>query len=89
MVLAFTRDNTTIEDLVQLADRVVEVAVPPCLQSIHTLSELDKLRTEFATLTQVVNSLQTEYCTRPSSDCCCSPNPAHQPCPPSDLCWYH
>ena len=58
MVLASTRENTSIEELAQLADRIVEVAAPPSVSNVFTQpSELDQLKAEITSLTQVVNSL--------------------------------
>lgn len=58
IVLVSTRKNTSIEELAQLADRSMEVAVPPLVSNVSTqLSELDKLQAEITSLTQVVNSL--------------------------------
>ena len=58
MVLASTRENTSIEELAQLADRIIEVAAPPSVSNVSTQpSELDQLKAEITSLTQVVNSL--------------------------------
>ena len=55
MVLASTRDDTDIEDLAQLADKIVEVALPPSVSNVSVQSsELELLRTELATVTKVV-----------------------------------
>ena len=55
MVLASTRDDTAIEDLAQLADKIIEVALPPSVSNVSVQSsELELLRTELATLTKVV-----------------------------------
>ena len=91
MVLASTRDDTPIEDLAQLADKIVEVAMPPSVCSVSTTqpSELEQLRTQVATLTKAVNSLKRQ---RHNSFRRHSPSPAwqpHQPPPNTDLCWYH
>ena len=62
MVLASTRDNTSIEELAQLADRIIEVAVPPSVSNVSTQpAELDQLKAEITSLTQVVNSLRRNY----------------------------
>ena len=53
---AFT-GATPIEDLAQLADKIVEVAVPPSISSLSASvqsSEIQQLRTEIASLTKVV-----------------------------------
>ena len=93
VVLAYTRENTSIEELAQLADRIMEVAVPPSVSNVSTqLSELHTLWAEIISLTQVVNSLRRHYCSNSRSRCRRSPSPAQWPCQPpeqSDVCWYH
>ena len=97
MVLASTRENTSIEELAQLADRIIEVAVPPSVSNVSTQpSELDQLKAEITSLTQVVNSLRRNYRSnsrsRYSSNRRRSPSPARRPRTPpeqSDVCWYH
>ena len=94
MVLASTRDDTPIEDLAQLADKIVEVAVPPSVSNVSASvpsSEIQQLRTEIASLTKVVQSLRKRR-SRSNSFSRRSPSPAGQPRPPldtGDLCWYH
>ena len=62
MVLASTREDTSIEELAQLADRIIEVAVPPSVSNVSSQpSELDLLKAEITSLTQVVNSLRRNY----------------------------
>jgi len=49
MVLASTRDGTSIEGLTQLADKVVEVAVPPSMSNVSApvqSSEIQQPRAE-------------------------------------------
>ena len=61
MVLASTRDDTPIEDLAQLADKIVEVAVLPSVSNVSASvpsSEIQHLRTEIASLTKVVQFLR-------------------------------
>ena len=61
MVLASTRDGTPIEDLAQLADKIVEVAIPPSVSNVSApvqTSKIQQLRTEIASLTKVVQSLR-------------------------------
>ena len=58
MVLASTADQANLENLAQLADKVVEVATP----SVATVSatclsdEFERLRAEVASLRKVVES---------------------------------
>jgi len=57
MVLASTCDGTPIEDLAQLADKIVKVAVPPSISNVSALvqsSEIWQLWAEIASLTKVV-----------------------------------
>ena len=97
MVLASTHENTSIEELAQLADRIIEVAVPPLVSNVSTQpSELDLLKAEITSLMQVVNSLQCNHHSNSrshySSNCRRLPSPASQLHPPpeqSDVCWYH
>ena len=68
MVLASTRDDTPIEDLAQLADKIVEVAVPPHISNVSASvqsSELQQLKSEIASLTKVVQSLKKAVATEP------------------------
>ena len=96
MVLASTRDDTPIEDLAQLADKIVEVSVQPHISNVSApvqSSEIQQLKTEIASLTKVVQSLRKHRRSRSNSfSRRRSPSPAGQPRPPwenSDLCWYH
>ena len=89
MVLASTCENTSIEELTQLANRIVEVAALPSVSNVSTqVSELDQLKTEITSLTQVVNSLRRNY--RSNSRSCyssnrhCSSSPARRPRPSSE-----
>ena len=45
MVLTSTCENTSIEELAQLIDRIIEIAVPPSVSNVSTqLSELDQYK---------------------------------------------
>jgi len=57
MVLASTPDTGNIEDLAQLAYKVVEVAVP-AIANINTSTELQQLRQEVADLKGMLQSLK-------------------------------
>ena len=62
MVLASTRDGTPIEDLAQLADKIIEVATPPIVSTVTTPSaDIEQLRSEIASLTKLVSSLQQQH----------------------------
>ena len=90
MVLASTQDDTPIEDLAKVADKIVEVAIPPSVCSVLTPpSQLEQLRSQLASLTKTVNFLK-QQCR--NSFRCRSPSPArqsHQTPSNTDLCWYH
>ena len=100
MVLASTRDGTPIEDLAQLADKIIEVAAPPIVSTVTTPSaDTEQLRSEIASLTKLVSSLQQQqkrFRRRSKSPYRGrSPGPAYNRRPSdstnqdSDLCWYH
>ena len=92
MVLASARDDTPIEELAQLADKIIEVAAP----SISTVSsaplteEIDSLRKEVHSLTQLVKTLTPRGHCRTRSP---SPAAPQQRSSSSEttpvLCWYH
>ena len=86
MVLTSTPDTTSLEDLAQLADKIVEVAIPS-IAAVHTVphlnAEVEQLQTEITRLQEIVKSLSFR-----------GRSPRHRspsPCPSSDntLCWYH
>ena len=84
MVLASASSSTSLQDLAQMADRIVEVSVPS-VSAFHSpsypnTSELDDLRSEIASLKTTVKSL-----TRCRS---LSPRPRQQESH-EQLCWYH
>jgi len=84
MVLASTPDTGNIEDLAQLADKVVEVAVPS-VASVNTSTELQQLRQEVADLKGMLQSLKLTR--RPPRSR--SPSPALPTQQSQELCWYH
>jgi len=60
MVLAYTCDCTHIKDLAQLADKIVEVAVPSSMSNVSAtvqLSKLQQLCTEITSLNKIVQPL--------------------------------
>ena len=64
MVLASSSEDTAIDDLAQLADRVMEVAIPASVNNLSQptpSAEMDQLRAELASLTESVNSLRKNY----------------------------
>ena len=84
MVLASTPDTGNIEDLAQLADKVMEVAVPS-VANITTSTELQQLRQEVTDLKGMLQSLkltQRRSRSRPSSPAPCTEQS-------QELCWYH
>ena len=87
MVLASTRGDTTIEELAQLADKIIEVAVPE-VAAVSTAKPdttvLEHLR-EMAGLKQQIQTLQYRPRSR-SRRRSMSPAP---PSPSTTICWYH
>ena len=101
MVLASSPDTSNLENLAQLADKVVEVAAP----SISTVSaprlsdEVERLHAEVASLRRVVESLPLTTASKrdhprsqpsghfrsQSRGRSPSPHPSTQP----SICWYH
>ena len=84
MVLASARRDASLEELADMADKMMEVASP----SIATVqvppkvtTEIEELRSEVASLTTLVKSLTHRR----------SPSPTrrHSPAESSHLCWYH
>ena len=90
MVLASTSDSVSLDDLTQLADKIVEVSAPQSVSTVRSSNlsdEVEKLKGQLTNLTQLVKSLpfQQKSLTR-------SPSPA----PPDSsnvndttVCWYH
>ena len=91
MVLASTQGDTSINELAQLADKIIEVAVPQ-VASVSTQpssSDIESLRVEIVSLKQHIKTLQHTPC-RGRSSRCCSTSPALPPEQSSDtVCWYH
>ena len=88
MVLAPTNDSIPLDELAQLADKIVEVAAPHTVSVVHGQSasyddELDKLRSEVAGLRKLIKSLPQQRSNRPRS-----PSPARTNSNPN-VCWYH
>ena len=84
MVLASTPDTGNLEDLAQLADKVVEVAVPS-VANVNASTDLQQLRQEVAALKGMLQSLKLTR--RPPRSRSASPAPPPQQ--PQELCWYH
>ena len=97
MVLASTRSDTPINEIAQLADKIIEVAVPQ-VASISTQlnsSDIEALRVEIASLKKQINGFKR------ASRRARSPHPratsphsrTTSPAPPSQstdtVCWYH
>ena len=60
MVLTSTPDTGNLEDLAQLADKIVEVAVPsPSISAISTTTEIEHLHKEVAGLKSMLQGLQS------------------------------
>ena len=74
MVLASTSDSISLDELAQLAVKIVEVAAPQSVSTVRSSTlgdEVENLKEQLTTLTQLVKSLpfQCKRCTR-------SPSPA-------------
>ena len=83
IVLTSTPDADILEDLAQLADKIMEVATPS-VASVLTTMELEQLRQEVSGLKTMIQALQRPR--RMSYGH--SPSPAPQ-WKPQDVCWYH
>ena len=88
MVLASAGDTVSLEELAQLADKVVEVAAPSisAMSAPQLTAEVAQLRAEVTHLRELVKSLSSRgrsFRTR-------SPSPAQTGTPTNaPLCWYH
>ena len=89
MVLASTSDHLPLEELAQLADRIMDVSPPTVAAVTPTpLPELDHLRTEVARLQSLVQQINLDRPSRRSShssNCSGTSSPRRPP----NLCWYH
>ena len=89
MVLASTADTGNLDDVAQLADKIMKVATPSLsIAAVSTPSELECLRSEVAELKSILQGFQSSK--RSSSRR--SPSPAPRRQPPSlspEFCWYH
>ena len=92
MVLASTSNTTNLEELAELADKIVEVAAPTVAATTaplpQLLSEVEQLRAEVSKLQTSIRSLTRQSRSRSSSRTR-QPSPAHPPPAESSLCWYH
>jgi len=89
MVLASTSDHLPLEELAQLADRIMDVSPPTVAAVTPTpLPELDHLRSEVARLQSLVQQINMD---RPSRQSSRSSNNSRNSSPrrPPNLCWYH
>ena len=85
MVLASTDDTASLNNLAELADKIVEVATPAvcAVQTPRLLSEVEQLWSEVTRLQGLVKSLSTQCKSRRSS------TPTRQSSNTDGLCWYH
>ena len=90
MVLASTADTTSIDELANLADKIMEVATPaPSISAVSQSqfsSEMEQLRSQISDLQKLVQRLSTSQRRNPPRTR--SPSPAPQQSQ-SNLCWYH
>ena len=87
MVLASTAATVSLDDLAELADKIVEVAAPT-VNAVHTpqlTSEVEQLRSEVARLQDLVKSLSTRRKPRRSP----TPTRLSSDTNTQSLCWYH
>ena len=95
MVLASTNTTATLEELAELADKVVEVAAPAVAAPIvatTSASPSPEILAEIEQLRSVVEQLQTsvKQLTRQSRGRSHSRNRQHSPAPQEQTtCWYH
>ena len=63
MVLASTADTVSIENLAELAEKIVEVAAPTVstIQTSQLTSEVEQLRSEVTRLLNLVKSLSVKH----------------------------
>ena len=88
MVLASTDDTVSLDELAQLADKIVEVSVPQsvsAVQSTNLSDELDKLRSKVADLKHLIKSLPLQGNSHTRSP---SPAQSHS-ATNTGVCWYH
>lgn len=100
MVLASTPDSITLENLAELADKIMEVAAPPsvCAVSAPTVAavstspglttEVEHLRADVTRLTKLVQELARPG-TRSRSSVRSSRRSPTPPTTTDPLCWYH
>ena len=98
MVLASADPSTTLDNLADMADKIMEVATPT-ISTLSTVrvdnSKVKQLHEEVSPLTDLVASLSHNHrahrCTRPPSRTRLSVNtpPPNQPPTQDVLCWYH
>ena len=83
MVLASTPDNGNLEELAQLADKIMEVETL-AVSSVNTDTEFGQLRQEVAELKLLIQAIKQPR--RRSHGRSPSPAPQRQS---QDICWYH
>ena len=93
MVLASTNSAASLEELAELADKVIKVAAPfiPKMATPPSLTvEVEQLRGEVARLEKLFKKF-AHHCSSSRHASRCSPTPtSDQPNPPADsLCWHH
>ena len=89
MVLA-SAGEMTLEDLAQLADKVMEVSSPSIssVSATPQTAEVEKLQEEVEQLRSVVSALQVSSRSRSSSRSRAT-SPHLADAPGASLCWYH
>ena len=96
MVLASSVKDTSLEEIAELADKIIDVA-PPNVSAVTppTTDTVEDLRVEVTRLKELISTLSS----RSRSPRPRSPSPRHRqpqwrspplsPPPPTSLCWYH
>ena len=90
MALASTSDSISLDEVAQLADKIVKVAAPQSVSTVRssTLSnKVEKFKGQLTKLTQLVKSLPFQYNSRTRS-----PSPAlpdFNNANDTTVCWYH
>lgn len=98
MVLASSGTGIPLDNLAEMADRIMEVSTP-AIAAVHAppmspaSNDLNSLRAEVRQLQELVKSLtfssRDSRRRSPTPARRRSPSPAHQPSRDSTLCWYH
>ena len=90
MAPASTNDSVSLDDLAQLADKIVEVFAPQSVSTVHSSNlsdEVEKLKGQLTNLTQLVKSLLFQRKSRTRSPSLAPPDSGNAN--DTTVCWYH